>query len=238
VFAEFRRGQPGVKGRLGEVRDRVEAARLRSEHAASSVEIVAVSKRHPPAAIADAYQDGVRTFGENYVQELVAKSTELSELESLSWHYIGQLQRNKVSKVVGVADLIHAADSERLLRAIDRHATERGITQSVLIAVSLAGEAQKSGVSVSELKPVVELAKTLPALECLGLMTMPPMAKNPEDNRGWFRQLRELRDSLATDEQPLADLSMGTSGDFDVAVEEGATLIRVGTAIFGERPSG
>jgi len=224
-----------VRATISTLRERLEAAAARSKNAAAQFKIVAVSKRHPASAIAAAYESGHRDFGENYALELAAKVAELSALADARWHFIGHLQRNKVAKVVGVSSLIHAVDSPRLLRAIDRRAASAGVVQGILIAVSLAGETQKSGVSAKECAELVGLASELANVECCGLMTMPPLVADGEENRTHFASLRGLRDALATAEMPLAELSMGTSADCEVAVEEGATLVRVGTAIFGPR---
>jgi hypothetical protein len=220
--------------RLAAVRARVETACRRVGREPDAAAIVAVSKRHSVAAIAEALAAGHRDFGENYAQELGEKATALAGA-TLRWHFIGQLQRNKARAVVGVAALIHAVDSERLLRRIDQVTGEINQVQPILLAVNLGGEEQKSGIDPAGLPALVALAASLPALRCDGLMTMPPLPADPEDSRPHYRRLRELRDQLATPSQPLPELSMGTTGDLEVAAEEGATLIRVGTAIFGPR---
>lgn len=225
-----------IASNLAAVAKRLETARARSKHSADSISIVAVSKRHPAEAIAAAFAAGHRDFGENYALELVAKADELDEAD-IRWHFIGHLQRNKVAKVVGRAALIHAVDSERLVRAIDHRAELANIRQPILIAVNVADDDAKSGIDIAGAESLVRLATTLEHVECRGLMTMPPWPDDPETSRPHFARLRTLRDELATPAAPLADLSMGTSIDSEIAAEEGATLIRVGTAIFGQRPA-
>jgi pyridoxal phosphate enzyme (YggS family) len=227
---------------VSELADRiaaVEAEIARAARAAgrdpAEVGLVAVSKKHPVDRIRAALAAGARRFGENYAQELAAKASEITD-PAVEWHFIGHLQRNKVKLVVGTAALIHAVDSDRLLRAIDRRAGEAGIVQPLLIEVNVAGEASKSGIAPDRAAPLVDLAGELAAVRLDGLMTMPPWADRPDDNRRHFAALRELAGRLATGAQPLQTLSMGTTSDYACAVEEGATLVRVGTAIFGPRP--
>jgi len=225
-----------VVARLAAVRAQVDRAAVRAGRDPSAVRVVAVSKLHPPGAVAAACRAGAAILGENYAQELAAKQDALAgdpACAAAAWHFIGRLQRNKVKLVVGRAALIHAVDSIELAREIDRRAAERGLRQAVLLAVGVAGEAQKTGVAPDGAAALLEAARALPALEVRGLMTMPPWPDAPEDSRPHFRALRALRDALGAG---LAELSMGTTGDLEVAVEEGATLVRVGTAIFGPRP--
>jgi hypothetical protein len=219
---------------LAALHRRIDAACARAGRDRAGVILVAVSKRQPVTAIAEAATAGHRDFGENYAQELREKIAGL-DLADARWHFIGRLQRNKVKLVVGEVALIHAVDSARLLEAIDRAAGERGVVQAILVAVNVAGEQSKSGVDPGEARELVEAAAALEHVECRGLMTMPPWPEEPEDSRGFFRELRELRDRLSTPAAPLPELSMGTTGDLEVALEEGATLIRVGTAVFGPR---
>lgn len=228
-----------MKARAGEVRDRVAAAATRAGRDPQQVRIVAVSKLHPAAAIDAAFEAGVRDVGENYAQEMVDKLARCAHAAELRWHFIGTLQRNKAKLVVGAAALIHAVDSERLTVEIDKRAAAAGVVQPILLAVNLAGEASKSGVAPEEVAALVAACGALAAVRCEGLMTMPPLTGDPEEARGFFRSLRELRDRLRSDGGALGpELSMGTTGDFEVAVEEGATLVRIGTAIFGPRPGG
>lgn len=228
-----------IAARLAELRRRIGQAAARAGRAAGDVTLVAVSKRHAPERVAAACRAGITDVGENYAQELVAKMDALAgdpACAALAWHFIGRLQRNKVRLVVGRAALIHAVDSLELAREIDRRAGEAGQVQAILVAVSAAGEAQKTGVPPAEAAALLDGIAGLSHLACIGLMTMPPWPEAPEDSRRYFRELREIRDRLAGADRPLPHLSMGTTGDLEVAVEEGATLVRVGTALFGPRP--
>ena len=231
-----------IAARAAAVRERMARAAAAAGRDPSEVELVAVSKRHPAAAVAAAARAGVAHVGENYAQEMGAKIDALAgdpACAGLAWHFIGHLQRNKARLVVGRAALIHAVDSIELAREIARRAAAAaGGPQPILVAVSAAGEAQKTGAPPERLPELLAGAAELLGVECRGLMTMPPLPERPEDSRPYFRALRELRDRLATPAMPLRVLSMGTTADLEVAVEEGATLVRVGTAIFGARPAG
>jgi PLP dependent protein len=237
-----------VKERLQRVHERLAEAAARAGRAPDAVRVVAVSKLHPAAAIDAAFEAGVRDVGENYAQELADKLERCAHAGELRWHFIGRLQRNKARVVVGAAAsgpgdprcaLIHAVDSERLAIEIDKRAAAAGVVQPILFAVNVAGEASKTGVEPGQVEGLVATCAALPAVDCAGLMTMPPLADDPEEVRGFFRALRELRDRLRDGGAALGpELSMGTTGDFEVAVEEGATLVRIGTAIFGPRPAG
>jgi hypothetical protein len=213
---------------------RMTAACARAHRDPASVRIVAVSKTFPVATVRQLLAAGHRLFGENRVQEALPKIEEVGP--GVTWHLVGHLQTNKVKDAVGRFELFHSVDSERLAREIDRRAAERGLSQAVLVQVNLSGETTKSGVEEARVLPLVEAVATLPHVELRGLMTIPPPVERAEESRPWFVRLRELRDR-ATERvgRPLADLSMGMTDDFEVAVEEGATLIRVGRAIFGER---
>lgn len=222
------------------VTDELRAACLRAGRAEDAARLVAVSKRKPVEAIRAALAAGQQDFGENYAQELRDKARELADADGLRWHYIGPLQKNKVKYVVGTATLVHAVDSSGLVDALQRRAASMDVVQDVLVQVNLAGEVQKAGVSESELDGLVEHFAQTPQLRLRGLMLMPPWDPDPEAGRPLFRRLATLRDQLAAGGAPdnvvVTELSMGMSHDFAVAVEEGATLVRVGTAIFGERP--
>jgi len=222
-----------IGARWNHVRAEVDAAARASGRDPSSVTVVAVSKLQPVSAIVEAVAAGVTDVGENYAQELAAKQAEASV--DVRWHFIGKLQRNKVKQVVGRCALIHAVDSLPLAQEIDARARAQGLVQDVLIAINLGGETSKSGVDHQAVPALVEAIGALGGVAVRGFMTMPPWPEQPEDNRRYFRALRQLRDSLATPARPLSELSMGTSGDASVAIEEGATLVRIGTAIFGER---
>jgi pyridoxal phosphate enzyme (YggS family) len=218
-----------IRAGLDEVRERIERACARAGRSASEVTLVAVSKTQPAAAVREAYAAGQRVFGENYVQELVEKAGALADLDGLRWHFIGHLQRNKVKDVVRVGAMIETVDSERLAAEIDK----RAASTRVLLQVNVAGEAQKSGCSPEELDALVPAVRALQLLERTGLMTVPPLGEAPEASRPHFARLRELAQRHA-----LKELSMGMSADLEVAIEEGATLVRVGTAIFGSRSPG
>jgi pyridoxal phosphate enzyme (YggS family) len=224
-----------IAARLSEVRARIAQAAARAGRQPGDVAIVGVAKLHPVDAIAAAVRAGLTDVGENYAQEMAAKMDALPDLP-VAWHFIGRLQRNKVKLVVGRAALVHAVDSIELAREIARRAAERGLVQPILIAVSAAGEAQKTGVDPAGVRALLDEIAGLPALEVRGLMTMPPWPESAEDSRPYFRDLRRIRDDLAGPSRQLPHLSMGTTGDLEVAVEEGATLVRVGTALFGPRP--
>ena len=205
------------------VRARIAAACARAGRAESGVTLFAVSKTHPAAAIRAAAAAGVRDFGENYVQELVAKGAELADLD-LRWHFVGHLQRNKAKDVVGRVALVHGVDSLALAEALDRRATA---PLAVLVQVNAGDEAGKAGVGWDEVAPLVASMAKLERVRCRGLMAIPPLG---DDNRPRFRRLAALAASLG-----LPEVSMGMSDDFEAAIEEGATIVRVGTAIFGAR---
>jgi hypothetical protein len=190
---------------------------------------MAVSKRHPAAAIRAAYDAGQRVFGENYVQELVEKADGLRDLTELRFHFIGHLQRNKVRAVVRAGARVDTVDSARLLDAIGDECARQGVLLPICLQVNVAGEAQKSGCAPSEVAGLVAAARACDALRLDGLMTVPP-ADTPEQARPHFRALRELAAAHG-----LGTLSMGMSADLEVAVQEGATCVRVGTSIFGVR---
>lgn len=217
---------------LGTVRERVAAAARKAGRDAAAITLVAVSKTHPVDVVTAAHAAGQLDFGENYAQELADKAA--AAPTDVRWHYIGRLQTNKVKLVAPVASLVHTVDSERLARELDRRAALLGRRIGVLLQVNVAGEEQKGGVSPDELPALLDAVSACAHLDVRGLMTMPPFWP-AERVRPFFAALRELRDRLASPSRPLAELSMGMSGDFEVAIEEGATIVRVGTAIFGER---
>ncbi|MGI6157111.1 MAG: YggS family pyridoxal phosphate-dependent enzyme [Saccharofermentanales bacterium] len=227
-----------IQARLDEVRGTMEAACERAGRTIDDVRLVAVSKTFPMSDVLEAIACGQYDFGENRVQELTPKM-DATEAESIdcAWHLIGTLQRNKVKFVVGRVTLIHSVDSLRLLKAIHRHAKNLGIVQDVLLQVNVSGEATKHGFSPDDLDQVFQARDQFPNVRITGLMTMAPFTDDPETARPVFRALRELRDRWAPYEPDgaLRELSMGMSQDYGVAIEEGATLIRVGSAIFGHR---
>lgn len=225
---------------LSAVRERIAAAAARSGRRAEDITLVAVSKTRTVPEIAEAVANGVADLGENYVQELVAKAKQLAEITDapLRWHFIGHLQRNKVKYLSGLGTLIHSLDSPRLAEEIARRAVAPADPQPVLIQVDLAGEATKSGCPEDEVPGLVETVLGLPQLDWQGLMTITPYVEDPERARPYYRRLAALREALLAQGVParnLRHLSMGMSNDYEVAIEEGATLVRVGTAIFGPR---
>jgi PLP dependent protein len=224
--------------RLLQVRARMEAAALRAGRQLEQVTLLAVSKTHPPDLVRAAMAAGVMDFGENKVQEAEEKIPQVGR-DSIRWHLIGHLQSNKARKAVELFDVIHSLDSVTLARKLDRTCEREGRAQlPVLIQIDLGREATKSGVTEDELPQLIETLAQSRRLRLQGLMTLPPFYDNPEEVRPFFHRLRELRDELRTlgafGDGP-GELSMGMTHDFEIAIEEGATIVRVGTAIFGER---
>jgi pyridoxal phosphate enzyme (YggS family) len=228
-----------LRARLEEVRRRVERSARRAGRAPEEVTLIAVSKTHPAEVLREAVEAGAREFGENRVQEADAKITELGREAGVRWHLIGHLQANKARRAARLFALIHTIDSASLVGRLERVcAEEERARLDVLLQVDLAGEAAKSGASEEELPAVAEALGACERVRCVGLMTMPPYFEDVEQVRPYFRRLRALRDSLrgrGLFGDGAGELSMGMSHDFEAAVEEGATLVRVGTAIFGER---
>jgi pyridoxal phosphate enzyme (YggS family) len=223
--------------RLRDVRDRIAAACSRAGRDPSTVRLVAVSKTIPAGTVREAAAAGQTIFGENRVQEALAKMSEVGA--PVHWHLVGHLQRNKARHAVGAFELVHSVDDAELARELDRRAAAAGIVQAVLVQANLAEEATKSGVGDAGVIPLLEVVASLPNLDLRGLMTVPPLVADPGASRPWFARLRALRDSGSSRiGRPLAELSMGMTDDFEVAIEEGATLVRVGRAIFGERQAG
>jgi PLP dependent protein len=224
-----------IAARLTAVRERIARAANRVKRDPAAVRLVLASKTQPPEAIRAAYAAGAREFGENYVQEAATKQdalADLQDLEDLRWHLIGHLQTNKARDAANRFALIHSLDSARLGLALGRARPAPRVR--VLIEVNAAGEASKSGVAAADLERLIE--ETRATVEILGLMTIPPPASDPERSRSHFVALRATRDRLAAATGlALSELSMGMTNDFEVAIEEGATIVRVGRAIFGER---
>jgi len=226
-----------IADRLTDVRARIARAARSAGRDPSSVTLIAVSKTFPVSAVREAWQAGQRDFGENRVQEALQKVNDTPDL-AIRWHLLGHLQTNKARKAGPAFAMIQSVDSVELLQKLDAAAADAGHTPELLIQVDLAGESTKFGVNAAEVPRLFEAAASCRAGRVVGLMTLPPAPEIPEDARPWFRQLRELRDGWLASGVPapmLRELSMGMSDDFEVAVEEGATLVRVGTAIFGER---
>jgi len=218
------------------VQNRIAAAALRAGRDPSTIRLVTVTKTVDLDRIREATAAGAVVLGENRVQEAKEKIEALGR--TVSWHLIGRLQTNKAKYAVKLFDLIHSVDSLELAKEIDKQAAKNGKVQDVLIEVSIAGEAVKAGVSIGDTVRLVKEAAGLNHIRVLGLMTMPPLSNDPEDSRPYFRRLRDLAHAVRKEGIAgisMNELSMGMSGDFEVAIEEGATLVRVGTAIFGER---
>lgn len=226
-----------IAARLIEVRARIDAAARSAGRDPASVRLVAVSKTFPLSAIREAFAAGQRDFGENRVQEALQKISGSADLP-IRWHLIGHLQTNKARKAGPAFAVIQSVDSEELLEKLDRAAADSGRSPELLIQVDLAGEATKFGAPPAQVPRLFDAAAACRAAAVVGLMTLPPRAESPEDARRWFRRLRALRDEWRAAGVPasmLRELSMGMSGDFEVAIQEGATIVRVGTAIFGSR---
>ena len=221
-----------IARRLGEVRDRIASATLRAGRPQDAIRLVLASKTQPPEAIRAAYQAGARHFGENYVQEGASKRAELHDLRDTTWHLIGHLQTNKTRLATRTFEIIQTVDSARLADAI-AHAQPTP-PMRVLIEVNLGGEPNKSGAGAGDVESLIDAARS--KVEILGLMTIPPHAQSASGARNYFAKLRRLRDRLAARcGLALSELSMGMTEDFEVAIEEGATMVRVGRAVFGER---
>lgn len=225
-----------IAARWAAVRARVDAACVAAGRAPDEVTLIAVAKTQPAAAIAAVVAAGARDIGENYAQELAGKRGELPDLAA-RWHYIGRLQRNKAKLVAGQVALVHAVDSLELAAELGKRTRAAGgDVQPLLIAVNLAGEATKGGVAAAEVEALAAAIDALPGVRLDGLMTLPPASDDAEASRPAFVALRALRDRLANaTRRPWPVLSMGMSGDFEVAIACGATHVRVGTAIFGAR---
>lgn len=224
---------------LARVRDRIASAARRCGRSPDEIALMAVSKTFPASAIREAYAAGQRLFGENRVQEFAAKAAQVNDLAGAEFHLIGHLQSNKAAKAAELFGGIDSLDSLRLLQKLDSAARDLEEKLPVLIEVNVGGEEAKSGLAPDspELLQLFECAPSLPAVAIRGLMTVPPFTENPESARPYCRALRELRDRLAArfPHVHLGTLSMGMSHDFEIAIEEGATCVRVGTAIFGAR---
>jgi pyridoxal phosphate enzyme (YggS family) len=225
-----------IADNLRTVLEKIHYAALTAGRNPESVRLVAVSKTKPAAEVNEALLCGQRLFGENYAQELALKAREVSE--AVEWHFIGHLQSNKVRQIAGLVTMIHSVDRLSLAEEIDRQWGKLGKVCDVLIEVNIAREETKSGTTAMALLDLVSQVSLLPHLRIMGLMTMPPFFDDPEGARPYFRELRRHAAEVAAENIPnvnMTELSMGMSGDFEAAIAEGATLVRVGTAIFGER---
>jgi PLP dependent protein len=222
------------------IQQRITAAAQRAGRNADEVTLMAVTKTQPPERIREAYEAGLRAFGENRVQEFAGKVETLRDLQAANWHMIGHLQSNKAAKTTELFRAVDSVDSLKLAEKLDSAARALGRKLDVLIEINVGGEAAKSGVAPNSpaLEELLIAAPRLEALDFHGLMTVPPFTDDPQEARPYFRKLRELRDAIAARKLPrvaMDELSMGMSHDFEVAIEEGSTCVRVGTAIFGER---
>jgi PLP dependent protein len=222
------------------VRARIEAAAQRSGRTPDEIKLMGVTKTHPPEHIREAYAAGLRFFGENRIQEFAGKSSRLSDLSEAEFHMIGHLQTNKAAKAVELFNAVDSVDSVKLAEKLDAAARSLGKKLDILIEVNVGGETAKSGVAPDsrEMEDLLVSAPHFEALEFRGLMTVPPFTDDPEGARPFFRQMRELRRTIASRKLPaigMEVISIGMSHDFEVAIEEGSTCVRVGTAIFGER---
>lgn len=225
-----------ITERLARVREQIARAAERAGRDAEKITLIAVSKTFDPATVQQAVDAGARDLGENRVQEAVPKAGQISG--DVRWHLIGHLQSNKARQAVETFEFIHTIDSKELVERLDRIAGELGRRPKVLIQVDLAHEPTKSGADESELASIIETVDHAQHLEFQGLMVLPPFFDSPEQTRPYFRRLREILEGLnsnRTPERKLTELSMGMSHDFEVAIDEGATMVRVGTAIFGSR---
>ena len=225
-----------IKENLDQVRKTINAACIRAGRRPEEVTLIAVSKTKPVPMLEEAYAAGTRDFGENKVQEILAKKPELPQ--DIRWHMIGHLQRNKVSQVIGNAVMIHSVDSLRLARQIEAEAAKKEVDVDLLLEVNVAREESKYGFMLEEVEDAVMAIKDFPHVHIKGLMTIAPFVDNPEENRGIFKKLFEFAVDIGgknIDNVTMGVLSMGMTGDYEVAVEEGATMVRVGTGIFGIR---
>lgn len=230
-----------IQQNLAEIQAKINAAALRAHRNPEDITLVGVTKTVPPQQIRDAYDAGLRIFGENRVQEFATKAAALRDLQDAEWHMIGHLQTNKAARAAELFAHVDSVDSLRLAQKLNSAAAEVGKKLPVLIEINIAGEAAKSGVAADSaaLEEILEAAHQLSSLEIRGLMTVPPYHDEPEQSRAYFRKMRDLVAQIASRKLPavrMEVLSMGMSHDFEVAIEEGATCVRVGTAIFGDRP--
>lgn len=225
-----------IKENVAEVEARIQAACEQAGRRREEVTLIAVSKTKPVRDIYEVMETGIKDFGENKVQEMCDKMEMIQQ--PLNWHMIGHLQRNKVKYIVDKATLIHSVDSLRLAQQISQEAQKKSVESNILIEVNVAEEESKFGLSTAEVIQMVEEISKLPSVHIKGLMTVAPFTDNPEENRPYFRNLKQLAVDIAEkniDNVTMSVLSMGMTGDYEVAIEEGATMVRVGTGIFGAR---
>ena len=224
-----------IKDNLENIKNEITKTQLQSPYA-QEVKLIAVSKTKPASDILQAYEAGIRDFGENKVQELVSKYESLPD--DIRWHMIGHLQRNKVKYIIDKAYLIHSVDSLRLAEEIEKEAAKRNITADILVQVNISEEESKFGIGENDARELVNRISLMPHINIKGLMTIAPACDNPDDVRPVFRELKKLSidiDYFNMDNKPDCELSMGMSGDYKAAILEGATYVRIGSSIFGER---
>jgi pyridoxal phosphate enzyme (YggS family) len=229
-----------IAANISSIRERIAVAARSAGRNVHDIILMAVTKTQPPERIREAYEAGLRVFGENRVQEFAAKVEALRDSHAAEWHMIGHLQTNKATKTAELFRAVDSVDSLKLAEKLDAAAVALGRKLDVLIEINVGGEAAKSGVALDSpaLEELLIAAPRLEALAFRGLMTVPPFTDDPEDARPYFRKLRELRDKIAARKLPsvaMRELSMGMSHDFEIAIEEGSTCVRIGTAVFGER---
>jgi pyridoxal phosphate enzyme (YggS family) len=227
----------GVEENIRRIREIIAETAEKSGRLSSSVRLMAVTKTVDDDRIIEAIEAGVDIIGENYIQEAKRKIGSMGK--SVEWHMIGHLQTNKAKLAAGLFEMIHSVDRMELARELDKRALAAGLTLKILIEVNISGEVTKNGVPLAEATDLVRRAAALANISIQGLMTMPPYFDDPEDARPFFRRLRELKETIESEKIPrveMKELSMGMTGDYIVAIEEGATIVRIGRAIFGERP--
>ncbi|MGC8555028.1 MAG: YggS family pyridoxal phosphate-dependent enzyme [Candidatus Acidulodesulfobacterium sp.] len=228
-----------ISDNINSINEKIKNAALKSGRNFSDITLLAASKTRTADEIIEAARSGIKVFGENYVQEFLPKFETLkylSQNKEIVWHIIGRLQKNKVKYIIGKVDLIHSVDDLELAEVIEKHSAAKNITSNILIEVNLAGEKTKGGILPEKLTGLISEINKFQHIKVSGLMTMPPLENG---SRKYFKQLKELSDEINSKsvyKQKLSVLSMGTSGDFEAAIEEGATIIRLGTVIFGIRP--
>lgn len=225
-----------IQTNLSTINNKIASFAAAAGREASSVRLVAVSKTRPSADVVAAYHSGQTIFGENYVQELVVKAAEIAE--PVEWHFIGHLQSNKVRQIAGIVAMIHSVDRLSLAEEINRQWAKLGRQCKILVQVNISGEESKSGAAIEDAVELVRAAARFPHIAIKGLMTMPPFFDDPEQARPYFASLHKLAEIIRQENIPgvsMDELSMGMSGDFSAAIDEGATLVRIGTAIFGSR---
>jgi pyridoxal phosphate enzyme (YggS family) len=229
-------GDDGIRRHLGEVHERIRAAAERAQRPPDSVALLAVSKTHGAEAVRAAYAAGQRAFGESYVQEAIEKIALLADLIDIEWHFIGRIQSNKIRQIAAHFDWVHGLSDPDHARRLSEQRPNDLPPLKVCIQVNVSGETTKGGVEPDAVAGMIAVCEALPGLDVRGLMTLPAPAEDEDAQRVPFRALRLLRDRLATPNHPLVCLSMGMSDDLEAAILEGATLVRVGTAVFGPRP--